>query len=90
MIQAVVTFGTGAISLAVLVLVWKIATAFSAWTLTLKTLGLDLVRIEKNNASGHVKIELAVGKVDHKVDKVGDRVTKLESGVREPNETEQR
>ena len=86
LVQALLSTGTGLISIAVLVLVWRVASAVTAWAHTLNALGIDLVKIEKSNASGHVEIKLAIGRVDTKVDHVGDRVTDLERGVREAND----
>lgn len=78
LIETLITFGTGVISLAVLVLVWKIAVAFTTWTTTLRNLGIDVLRIEKDNTSGHIEIRLAVGAVDKKVDRVDARVNDMQ------------
>jgi hypothetical protein len=89
LIQTLITFTTGFISLAVLAIVWKIASAFTTWTAALKTLGIDIVKLEKSNTEGHVEIKIALGNVKTKVDNVGERVTDLEKEVRDGNDTRQ-
>jgi len=73
-LELISTIFSGGMFVTLLVIVWKGAT-FVQWVRSAFT----------ENTQGHLRIEIAIGKVDHKVDDVATRVTDVEREMNRKN-----